>query len=97
MPECSQPWSDLDARLAELDRGLRELQALLMPERGPLPSGGARSGDALAEVRLHAGPFESIEAVRRLGRSLAAMPGVSEVTLLGFEAAARAVFDMQLS
>jgi hypothetical protein len=93
MPDASP---DLDSLLAEIDRRLREVQSGLMPERDPRSSASAGRG-ADAGARLTVGPFASTEAVRGFERALAAMPGVSEVTLTGYEGAARAVFDVQLS
>jgi hypothetical protein len=93
MPDRSP---DLDSRLAEIDRRLREVQAGLMPEREPRASVSAARAPG-AEARLTAGPFASTEVVRGFERALAAMPGVREVTLTGYEGAARAVFDVRLS
>lgn len=96
MPDPSTEVLDIDARLAQIDRGLRELQALLMLEREPdsrPPT--AQEGDTA--LRLGAGPFASVEAVRKFERTLESIPGVREVTISGYEGAARAIFDVQLS
>jgi DNA-binding transcriptional LysR family regulator len=75
--------SELESRLRAIDRALGEIQAQLAPAR--------------PEVRATAGPFTSTEAVRAFERALAALPGVSEVTLTGYEGATQAVFDVRLS
>lgn len=61
MTERSRPVADLDTRLAEFDRKLREIQADLAPGREPRPAASAvtrgRSGP-LADLLQHASPPE---------------------------------------
>jgi hypothetical protein len=52
---------------------------------------------AVGELNLSAGPFASIEAVRAFERALAAIPGVWEVAVRGYEGEDRANIDVRLS
>jgi hypothetical protein len=49
-----------------------------------------------SEVSMSAGPFTSTASVRRFEQELAAMPGVREVAVRGYEGENRALFDVQL-
>ena len=71
---------------AELDRRLREIQIAL---------GSAQPAGQVTEV--DAGPFPGLAAVRAFEAALAALPGVAEVELRGFEAEDRAVFEVRLA
>jgi hypothetical protein len=52
---------------------------------------------APADVTISAGPFSSIAAVRAFERELAELPGVSEVTLRGYEGTNRAIIDVRIT
>jgi hypothetical protein len=178
MSELSEGFPDLDTRLAEIDRRLREIQADLDPGREPRPTSEpretsephpppeparprGRSGplaaalqratrarpaaerahertaerteelDAVAELHarllgwigelldayqtalaglpqptraatgdeltISVGPFAGTEAVRAFERALSEIPGVTEVTIRGYEGENRAIVDVQLS
>ena len=86
MPERTLSIPDLDALLNEVDRRLHVIQAMLGTERR-----------AVSAVNVAAGPFADNLAVRRFEKTLAQVPGVTEVTLSGYGAEAHAVFDVKLS
>jgi hypothetical protein len=86
MPAPALSVPDLDALLNEIDRRLHEIQAMLGAGR---PS--------VAAVNVAAGPFADNLAVRRFEKTLAQVPGVTEVTLTGYGAESHAVFDVKLS
>jgi hypothetical protein len=48
------------------------------------------------EATIAAGPFTTIEAVRAFERELAALPGVRDAAVRGYEGAARAIIDVRL-
>lgn len=58
---------------------------------------GLSSRAAPADVTVSAGPFSSIAAVRAFERELAELPGVSEVTLRGYEGTNRAIIDILIT
>jgi hypothetical protein len=58
---------------------------------------GLSSRAAPADVTVSAGPFSSIAAVRGFERELAELPGVSEVTLRGYEGTNRAIIDIRIA
>jgi hypothetical protein len=47
-------------------------------------------------MTVSAGPFMSIDAVRDFERALAALPGVIEVAVRGYDRGDRAIVDVQL-
>jgi hypothetical protein len=57
----------------------------------------AAEAAAAAELSLAAGPFASTAAVQAFERTLAGVPGVREVTVRGYEAGNRAIFDVLLA
>jgi hypothetical protein len=87
-PAPGRDAGELAARLQELadaHRKLSELTARLLAT-GPRP----------APVSLSAGPFASLEALRRFERTLASLPEVGAVTLREYAGDDRAVLDVQL-
>jgi hypothetical protein len=100
MSELSSETSDLDARLAELDRRLQAIAVELVPEHRPgsdsvSPPGGPRS--TVCEFTVSAGPFASTGALRAFEQTLSAIPGVREVTVRGYEGEDRAIVDVLLA
>jgi hypothetical protein len=85
--------TELSARLAELDRRLREIQAELSPE----PDGLTASSRDPSEITISAGPFATPEAVRAFVRRLAELPEVREAAIRGYEGDDRALIDVQLA
>jgi hypothetical protein len=47
-------------------------------------------------VTLSVGPFDSLDGVHAFQRAVAALPGVRETTLRGFEGEDRAIIDVRL-
>jgi hypothetical protein len=56
----------------------------------------ARIAQGGREATIAAGPFTTIRAVRQFEQELAAVPGVREVSVRGYEGAARVIIDVQL-
>ena len=63
------------------EAALRELRGLAPPTE---------------EVAVSAGPFESTSSLRDFERELAALPGVREVAVRGYQAGDRAILEVQL-
>ncbi len=80
--------NELTAVYADLLVSLRELLETHPPAEVPTPAGEL--------VTLSTGPFGTIGAVRAFERRLAALPGVDDVHLRGYEGDDRAVFDVRL-
>ncbi len=57
----------------------------------------ARMSASGHEATIAAGPFASIEEVRAFERELAAVRGVRDVTVRGYEGAARAIIDVRFA
>jgi hypothetical protein len=66
-------------------------------ERSPSPA-DVRStrADAATAATVSAGPFASIPELREFERRLAAIPGVSDVRVRGFDGADRAIIEVTL-
>jgi hypothetical protein len=148
MTERTHLGPDLDARLAEFDRRLREIQSDLVPGRKPPPAHPPRGhrgrAGPLAELLQHspppappephaadlaalaslmsvlrdtldqieallervasgereatiaAGPFRTMQEVRDFERLLSSVRGVRDVSVRGYEGAARAIIDVHL-
>ncbi len=56
----------------------------------------ARTGGP-ADVTISAGPFTTVSAVREFERELAALPGVADVALRGYEGTDRAIIDVRIA
>jgi|SRR5450755_259661 len=99
MPELSSETSELDARLAELDRRLRAIAAELVPGHDPGSDSGTPAGphSSVREFTVSAGPFASTGALRAFEQTLSAIPGVREVTVRGYEGEDRAIVDVLLA
>jgi hypothetical protein len=81
--------------LRELVSSVRELlggieAVLVRIEAGDHP------GADTDEATIAAGPFTTIEAVRAFEREVAALPGVRDAAVRGYEGAARAIIDVRL-
>jgi hypothetical protein len=57
---------------------------------------GDHPGADTDEATIAAGPFTTIEAVRAFEREVAALPGVRDAAVRGYEGAARAIIDVRL-
>jgi hypothetical protein len=57
---------------------------------------GDHPGAETDEATIAAGPFTTIEAVREFEREVAALPGVQDAAVRGYEGAARAIIDVRL-
>jgi pyruvate dehydrogenase E2 component (dihydrolipoamide acetyltransferase) len=57
----------------------------------------AAGGEDVRSLTVTAGPFTGTEAVRGFEEALAALPGVREVELRGYEGGNRAIVDVHLS
>jgi hypothetical protein len=89
MSEQSHGADDLLARLAEIERRLGEIQSELRPAPG--------GDEALTELTVSAGPFISTNDVQAFERALSEIPGVTEVTLRGYQGSNQAIFEVRLS
>jgi hypothetical protein len=100
-----------DSRIAELSRqcaALAELHVQLVSSLRDLLEGYGRviaqspapmpasPSPSMGAVTISAGPFTSLEALRAFERALAAIPGVREVTIRGYEGENRAIVDVTL-
>ncbi len=83
--------------LRELVSSVRELLGGIETALVRLESGETAPGRAEAEeATIAAGPFTTIEAVRAFEREVAALPGVQDAAVRGYEGAARAIIDVRL-
>jgi hypothetical protein len=90
----------LDALSTLRDKLLTSIQELLdgyqaVVQAHPSPA-RQRTRSASAKVTLSAGPFSSLSAVHAFERAVAALPGVDEASLRGYEGENRAIVDVQL-
>jgi hypothetical protein len=83
---------EVNALQTSLLSSMTEVLAGFQRALAQMPSPASRT-----EVTVSAGPFQSIEAVRAFERQLAALPGVKEVTVRGYEGEDRALIDVQLT
>ncbi len=93
--------ASVQTRLEAMERRLAEIQRELAPDVPAPPEAVPRAeGDAAGEghggVDVSAGPFASLDAVRAFERAVAALPGVREVTVRGYETGNRAILEVQL-
>ena len=83
-----QPLDELTHLLGSLHEVLGGIEGLLTRiATGDQPS---------HEATISAGPFRTMDEVREFERDLAAVPGVREVTVRGYEGAANAIIDVHL-
>jgi len=85
MSEESHGGADIVARLAAIEQRLGEIQAELQP------------GYAGDEVTVSAGPFGSPGDVQAFERALSEIPGVTEVSVRGYQGSSHAIFEVRLS
>jgi hypothetical protein len=89
MPEQSHGADDVLGRLTEIERRLTEIQADLMPAGG--------GGETVAQATVTAGPFASTADVQAFERALGEIPGVTEVSVRGYQGSSHAVFEVRLA
>ncbi len=93
------PPGDVIRDLIELhERLLTSMRVLLGAYEaaiGELPA--SREGPSVREFTVAAGPFASTESLRRFERTLAAIPGVREVAIRGYEGEDRAIVDVRFN
>jgi hypothetical protein len=93
---------NVETRLEAMERRLAEIQQELapdvppssVPEPAPAPDPAASPA---AAVEVSAGPFPSMDALREFERAIAALPGVREVAVRGYESGNRAIIEVQLA
>jgi hypothetical protein len=85
MSEQSHGGADIVARLTAIEQRLSEIQAELQP---------VQPGD---EVTVSAGPFGSTGDVQAFERALSEIPGVTEVTVRGYQGTDHAIFEVRLT
>jgi hypothetical protein len=84
-PQPSADLAELAALMASLREVLEGIEALL----DRIVAGGR-------EATIAAGPFQTLEEVREFERGLSSVPGVRDVSVRGYEGAARAIIDVHL-
>ena len=82
----------MERRLAQIQRELApDVPAPSVPEPEPDPAASPS-----AAVEVSAGPFPSMDALREFEHAVAALPGVREVAVRGYESGNRAILEVQL-
>jgi hypothetical protein len=89
MSEQSHGSDDVLGRLTEIERRLTEIQADLLP--------GGGGDETVAGATVSAGPFASTADVQAFERALEEIPGVTEVTVRGYQGSNHAIFEVRLS
>jgi hypothetical protein len=83
------------ASLRELLGGYEVVVAGMQPQ-APNPPGPPLAAQPPQELTLSAGPFRSTVALRGFQRTIASLPGVSEVSVREYEGYDRAILHVQL-
>ncbi|MBV9197892.1 MAG: hypothetical protein JO168_27460 [Solirubrobacterales bacterium] len=86
--------SGVHVRLLDSSHELLEAYHSLLEQLRGAEAGGAEPEPV--ELTVAAGPFMSLDAVRDFERALAAIPGVLDVAVRGYERGDRAIVDVQL-
>ena len=86
--------SGVHVRLLDSSHELLEAYQMLLEQLRDMPD--EEPEPEPVELTVAAGPFMSLDAVRDFERALAAIPGVIDVAVRGYERGDRAVVEVQL-